>query len=94
MSKILKNNTSQYLDLECLKSAGDARLVPEVKKKSDEKEEPQKKTFSIYEEVKKLARKRYMPKSMGYTRYTDLALRFFMNIGSNNNGVKLCFDQV
>lgn len=81
-----------------MKSMGDTRLVAEPKKKSEEKEEdkdePSKKSFSIYEQIKMLARKRFMPKSQGYTRYTDLALRFFMNIGSNNNGVKLNFDQV
>ena len=41
LSKILKNCHSQYLDLECLKSAGDTRLVADEKKNSDiHKDEP------------------------------------------------------
>lgn len=68
LAKILKNNNSLYLDLEAMKAPGDVQLVPEGKKKKSEnkdgEEEKPKKAFSIYEEVKKLARKRYMPKSM------------------------------
>jgi hypothetical protein len=102
----MKNEESQYFDFKRLKSpnADKRGRSKSTTKKAKGSEEPSEDTaqldvkdtkdMTIWQKVKYFAAKRYRKGAVKHTRYTELALKYFMGGQKAGDELKMSFDEI
>ena len=102
----MKNEESQYFDFKRLVSpnADKRGRSKSTTKKTKGSEEPTEETaqlefkdtkdMTIWQKVKYFAAKRYRKGSVKHTRYTELALKYFMGGQKASDELRISFDEI